>query len=339
MRGAKWRWLGAMALAALLLARPGAAMAGAARAMAQWATSVAPALFPFLTLLPLLTCDEAARAYRRLLGRPLRVVLDLPGAAASAMLVGVMAGAPACAMAARSVAARGGMDRGQLKRLALAVTGFSPAFLIGGVGMGLMGDAALGRRLLLAQLITQLTLSLLLRRAFRRETGPVAALPGGGEDQPVRAAVQAVLGVCGYMMLFQSTAQALAGFMGPVPAGVLLCLMDAPSGARVIAGLPPTFNAVKPLLLAAECGFGGGCVELQNLTALKDCGLRAPTYLATRALAAAIGVGCMALLSRLDAGGGAAMLRRLGAQPLETAALGAAILAIPVLARLRKSIS
>ena len=335
----KWgRWLGGAALAALLLIRPGAAMAGAARAMAQWAGSVAPALFPFLALMPLLTCDEAARAYERLLGRPLRALLDLPGAAASAMVVGMVAGAPAGAMAARRAAACGGMDRGQLKRVALATTGFSPAFLIGGVGSGLMGDAALGRRLFLAQLATQLCLSLALRRAFRTETGPVEPLPDGDEAQPVRAAVLAVLGVCGYMALFQSVAGALSAFAGPGPAGALLCVMDAPSGVRVIAGLPPALDGIKPLLLAVVCCFGGACVALQNLAALKGCGIGASEYFAVRVLAAGIGVMCMALLIRLDADGGAATLR-LAAHPLEAAALGAALLAIPVLLRVRKSIS
>lgn len=336
MRGDRWRWAGALVLAALLLARPGAAMAGALRAMDQWATSVAPALFPFLVLMPLLTCDEAARAYERLLGKPLRGLLGLPGAAASAMVVGMVAGAPAGAMAARRVAASAGMDRGQLTRLALAVTGFSPAFLIGGVGAGLMGDAGLGRRLLFAQLMTQLLLALLLRRAFGRETEPVAALPAVGETQPVRGAVLAVLGVCGTMALFQSAAGALADIVGPGPAGVLLCLADAPSGARVIAGLSPALDGIKPLLLAAVCGFGGGCVALQNLDVLRGCGIRASTYFAVRLLAAGIGVGCMALLAR--AGGGTA-LGRLAAQPLEAAALGAALMAVPVLARLRKTIS
>ena len=53
------RWLGALALAALLLARPAEASLGAARAMALWSASVAPAVFPFLALLPLLTGRDA----------------------------------------------------------------------------------------------------------------------------------------------------------------------------------------------------------------------------------------------------------------------------------------
>lgn len=333
------RWLGTLALMALLLLRPGAAMAGATRAMVQWATSVAPALFPFMALMPLLTCDEAARVWERLLGRPMRAALDLPGAAAPAMVVGMVAGAPAGAMAARGVAARAGMNRGQLARLALSTAGFSPAFLIGGVGMGLMGDAAVGWRLLQSQLLTQLTLALALRRAFRGETGPVEAQPVDGEAQPVRGAVLAVLGVCGYMALFQSAAGAVASLVGEDVAGALLCAMDAPSGVRVIAGLPPVFDGAQPLLLAAVCGFGGACVALQNLEALKGCGVKASAYFAVRALAAGINTGYTALLLRAGANGGAAIARTLRAKPLETAALLTALLALPVVMRLRKSIS
>lgn len=334
-----FRWLGAAALLALLLSDTRAAMAGAARAMVQWANAVAPALLPFMALMPLLTCDEAARAYERLLGRPLRAALGLPGAAAAALVAGMVAGAPAGALAARDVAARAGMTRGQLRRLAIAATGFSPAFLVGGVGEGLMGSPALGWRLLQAQVLTQLSMALLLRRAFQSDGGPVPELPADGGDRPVRGAVLALLTICGYMALFQSAASVIAARAGERAAGALLCLADAPSGARVIANLPPALDRAKPVLLAAVCGFGGACVAAQNLDALKGCGVRPAPYVGFRLLAAAINAGWMALLTTPGLPGGAAALRRAGERPFEAAALAAALLALPALARMRKSIS
>ena len=77
----RFKWLGALALAALLLARPREAAAGAAQAMARWCDTVAPAVFPFLALTPLLTCEEAARAYRALRGRPNSHSVALPSSA------------------------------------------------------------------------------------------------------------------------------------------------------------------------------------------------------------------------------------------------------------------
>ena len=61
------KWLGGLAAMALLLSSPQDAARGAARAMAQWHASVAPALFPFLALMPLLTSGEAMAAYEALL--------------------------------------------------------------------------------------------------------------------------------------------------------------------------------------------------------------------------------------------------------------------------------
>ena len=57
---AQWAALaGGMALAALLLMEPEAAALGALNAMLCWAQTVAPAMFPFMALLPLLTGPAA----------------------------------------------------------------------------------------------------------------------------------------------------------------------------------------------------------------------------------------------------------------------------------------
>ena len=76
----KMRWAGGLLLMALLLSRPQAAAQAAARAMAHWYAAVAPSVFPFLALMPLLTCREAARVYERALGRAMGALFDLPGA-------------------------------------------------------------------------------------------------------------------------------------------------------------------------------------------------------------------------------------------------------------------
>ena len=332
------KWLGGFALMALLLSRPREAAQGAALAMAHWYASVAPALFPFLALMPLLTCSEAVRAYERLLGPAMKALFGLPGGAAPAMVVGMVGGMPAGALAARSVAVRTGMNRGQLYRLAMAVSGFSPAFLVGGVGAGMLGSAAMGWKLFEAQLMSQILLMFLLRRAWRGRTLPVPEAPGAGAEQPVRAAVFAVLTVCGYMALFGMLTGVAGAYLGREPAELLLCLTDVPSGALRIAGMRLT-DGEKLLALAAMCGFGGGCVAAQCLGALKGCGLSAAEYVSMRALAAAVNVGCMALLLNLPAGGAAALVEPVRRNPFAAAALVASLLSIPALIRMRKSIS
>lgn len=334
----RFKWLGALALAALLLARPREAAAGAAQAMARWCDTVAPVVFPFLALTPLLTCEEAARAYRALLGRATEWLFGLPGAAAPAMVVGMAAGTPAGAVAARGVAARSGMNRGQLHRLAVACVGFSPAFLVGGIGEGMLGSAALGWRLMLSQLLTQITMLLLLRRVWRDRSQAVADAGPVREEQPVRGAVLAALTICGYMALFGALARAAGSFAGGAAGGALLCLLDAPSGAKLLAELPLPIEA-RLVLLSALCGFGGLCVIAQCLGVLRGCGLRAAECVALRALAGVIGAGYTALLTRVGNARPVALLEPVCVNPLAAGGLCASLLAIPVLLRMKKSIS
>ena len=139
--------------------------------------------------------------------------------------------------ARRRIAARGELDRGQLQRLAAATAGFSPAFLVGGVGAGMLNSAAAGWKLAGAQLLTQIALLALLGRCREARPEPVAAAGIERQTHPIRGAVQGVLTICGYMALFGALTGALGKWVDSGASDVLLCLLDVPSGALRIAGL------------------------------------------------------------------------------------------------------
>ena len=147
------KWFLGMALTGLLLSQPQAAADAARAAMAQWVHTVAPSLFPFMALMPLMTCPEAKDLYDRMLGKVMRRAFGLPGSAASPMIVGMIAGSPAGCVAARSVARAQGYTRGQLERVTFACCGLSPAFFISAIGAGMLGDVAAGHVLLRSQVM------------------------------------------------------------------------------------------------------------------------------------------------------------------------------------------
>ena len=211
------------------------------------------------------------------------------------------------------------------------------AFLVGGVGAGMLGSAALGWRLLLGQLLTQLTLLVATRRLWRDRLQPVEPLPEEAEASPVRSAVLVALTVCGYMALFGALTGALRAWIGRGASNALLCLLDVPSGARLLAASGVEARIVLPLL-AGMCGFGGICVAAQNLRALKGCGIPAGEYLAARLLAAGLCAGFVALMARFD-GLGRLPFDAVRQNPLAAAALVACALSVPVLVKMRKSIS
>ena len=319
-----WSWMGGLAAAALLLARPEAAADGARAAMAQWYHAVAPSLFPFMALLPLLTCDAAGAAYEKLLGGLTRRLYRLPGAAAPALAAGMLGGSPAGCAAARRVAANGGMTRGELQRLAIACCGLSPAFCISGIGAAMLQSPALGHRLLRAQVATQLLMPILLM-PFCRDDAPAPPVEDVARSTPVLS----ILNVCGWMALFGAMAAALGDLLGDGWGKACLCLMDVTSGARVIASAALPVD-VKVAALAALTGFGGLCVCAQNLSLLRGV-VRPAAFVAARVGAGLLTAGFAALQTiepPLQA----------DPSPLHISCLCACVLLVPAMIKLGRTI-
>lgn len=308
----------------LLLAFPETALNAALSAVNTWYYSVAPALFPFMALMPLLTCPDSVRAWERLFGRFMRPLLKLPGAAAPAIVISMTAGSPAGAHAAARICASSGMSVGQLERILWCTCGFSPAFLITGIGVSMLGSAAYGHMLLRAQLFSQCMMLLITRNTPPGKTLPPAE--HGEAPEPVRAAINNILTVCGYMALFAAAAAVIARILKSETAGIAaLCLLDVPSAARALAE-HSIHNEGKLLLLAALTGVGGLCIAAQNMAACKNMGIRTGKYISARLSHALLSTAAVACQLRLKPQTGS-----FSHQPLEISALVAAFLMISLL--------
>lgn len=280
----KWKFGAAILMLIVLLLQPQAAVDGAQSAMRMWATSIAPAMFPFLAMMPVLTNEEACEVYRhmfsRIMGR-----LSLPPQAAPAILIGMISGSPGGALAIKRIAAQSGMSMGDACRIALSVSGLSPAYLILGVGQGLFGSAALGARLAMIQAAIQIAMLILLKGAFDEKMAAVAFVPESQMQSAVGGAVENVLAICGYMVLFSAMSAVLSQWIGRDAGRILLLATDLPSGMANLAAwnLPG-----KMFLLGGTAGFGGLCIAAQNLHSLHDVGANAAEYLAAKGISAAL---------------------------------------------------
>ncbi len=283
-----------------ILIRPAAAVAGAQRAMALWCTAVAPSLFPFLALMPVLTGPEACAAYDALLSGAMRKWFRLPGSSAPAVVIGMISGSPGGALAVTHVARSANLHPTDARRIALAVSGVSPAYLILGVGHGLYGSVRLGLALAAIQAGIQIALLFLLRGILPAEGG-LMRLPVAEDRRPngMLSAVESMLVICGYMVLFGSIASVIASFAGNLLGLATLLVADLPSGLATLASwnFPGRF-----LLQGAAIGFGGLCIAAQNLDALRPIGVRPREYLAVRGVAAALfGCACGIVLRAQEA--------------------------------------
>ena len=308
-------------LTLLLLCRPEDAANGAREALCQWYYVVAPSLYPFMALMPLLTCPEANRCYDAALGRLMRRLFGLPGSAASPMIVGMIAGSPAGCAAARAVAMAEGYTRGQLERVAVACCGMSPAFFISAVGAGMLGNAGLGHVLLRSQALAQVSM-LALTRAFCRDGEGVRSSANDAGRNPVLT----IVNVAGTMTLFGAVAGALR-----MP--WLSLALEVTAGSRWLCAAHMEVRW-RLAALSALAGYGGMCVCAQNIGVLRDCGVKPVKFVLMRCLAGALAAG----FSLLQTNGVGSGIPSIGTWTVSISCILAVFLAIPAVLRLRKTI-
>lgn len=308
-------------LALLLLCRPEDAANGAREALCQWYYVVAPSLYPFMALMPLLTCPEANRFYDAALGGVMRRLFGLPGSAASPVIVGMIAGSPAGCAAARAVAMAEGYTRGQLERVAVACCGMSPAFFVSAVGAGMLGDVGMGHVLLRSQALAQVSMLALTGALCRDGTGiPPVGNDAGGNP------VLTIINVAGTMALFGAVAGALRMTW-------LSLALEITAGSRRLCAASLEMQW-KLAALSALAGYGGLCVCAQNIGVLRDCGVRPVKFVLLRCLAGALAAGFSLMQTRLGDTG----IPSINPRTVSISCILAVFLAVPAIIRLRKTI-
>lgn len=277
--------------AAALVASPGYALVGAQAGIRSWMDSVAPALLPFIAVIPYLTCDEARMIYNRIFGSAARRLFRLPGRAAAAIIIGWVAGSPAGAMAVAHVAAAEGLTNGEATRLAGLACGVSPVYALSVMGVALTGSAKTGWCFVVSQLTAQLMTGILFRKRFRGMNDRCAAAEIEEKRGSVIGAVLAVLRVGGYMVLFSAGLSISRGMIGEA---VMLIspFIDLPVGSEYYAR-----SEMPGWISAAALGFGGLCITFQNLDILSTVGVNSKGYILQKLICGMLCGGVYWLLS------------------------------------------
>ncbi len=329
----RYSWIFAAAMLVLIFIRPREAVEGAQRAMRMWYQGVAPAMLPFLVLMPMITAPEACIAYRKIFSGIMHRLFHLPGTAAPAVIAAMISGSPGGAAIIYEMKSAGEISDSDAARIALAVSGVSPAWLVLGVGCGMLGSKAAGLKLAAVQAAVQLFLLKLLEKVKIETVREIRQLQRVSQGRPMWSAAETVISVCGYMAVFGAYGNVLSSFIGEKAGIVMMSVLDLPSGAGMIAGknFPGQMAA-----LGAAVGFGGICIAAQNMERIRNFGIGWREYLTVRVSAAAVcGSACAVMFGKQHSAG------------LNTAAHGkiyvislliAGILAVPGMIFLSKNI-
>lgn len=282
-----------LALMALFLIFSSVASQAVLAAMTLCYRTLIPSLFPCLVLTGLLTKSGAVRSVGRLLGRPFRALFGVSAACAVPTLLGALCGFPTGAAAVSSLYVERQIEKEDAEKALLLSSSASPAFLIVGVGAGMLASPERGLYLYLIQLTALFVITALLSFLGTRKKEavpvptPVTATPrpfAACFSEAVREAVDHILTICGSVIFFSVLAGFFLSLHGlPKP---LLCLLvgacELTSGASTTASL--LRGDLAFVVLAALCGWSGGSVHTQ-IAAVTEGRLSLKRYLLGKAAA------------------------------------------------------
>lgn len=252
--------------AALPFAQPQACAAALQAGLKLCGGPLLVSLFPFLIVSSLLIQCGAGSVFGFLL-RPVARLLGLRAPCVeSVLLVGLLGGFAPAANAATESVRRGELSPDEAAALLPACICSGPSFVVVTVGGQLLGSAALGVRLFLAQLLAgYLTGALLCRLsppAGAKKSALPQNLPPPSLDKTIAEAAVTYLKLCGFVVYFRFLAAGLAAFLPAKYAFLPAIFLEVSSGCDLASRTGPWAS----VLCCAALSLQGLSVLLQVRT-------------------------------------------------------------------------
>ncbi|OMG01201.1 nucleoside recognition domain-containing protein [Paenibacillus sp. FSL R7-0337] len=315
----------AILLAIAIVLAPEASFKASLAGLTLWWTLVFPALLPFLILSEMLSASGFVHGIGVLLEPLMKRCFRLPGAGGWTLVLGLTAGFPAGAGGVMQLHKQGDITDKEAGRLAAIVHYASPVTLLIVVGTAFLHSPAAGYALLVIHWLSGLAAGILsagfngsrrITSSIQQESDPSltggpphtkkASLPrrihqaaadarsrdgrGFGKvlGESVSSAVQNLMIVGGYMIMFAVVVSIVTRLFPQLPALVTASMLEIHLGARSMTSAtagPEGFvigGLLGPALLSAGLAWSGICAQLQALTVLKAANVRFLPFTAVR---------------------------------------------------------
>lgn len=296
----------------LLLACPKTTSQAAKEALALCAETVIPSLFPFFVLSSFAVSTGFLSAAGTLISPVASALFSVSGSGAAAFVTGLLCGSPTGAKTVAETYQKGMIEKEEAERLLGFCNNAGPVFIIGAVGK-MLGDARLGKTLLIVHIIASILAGVILsigHRKRRKTAKTTVFAVGFGEAlvEAVTGSVKVMLNVCGYVVLFSVLIAFLRLFflkmaVAPLVANVIGGVLEMTVGAKEICASGASLS-VKLVLLSGVLGFGGLCVFCQGCSAVSGTGLSVRTYFWGKVMHAGISAFLMKLFLDFRTKGG-----------------------------------
>lgn len=258
----------------LLLRFPESGIKGAVSGLVLCGDVVIPSLFPFMVCALFFFNCGILSLVERPLDKISRFLFGIDGRCFCIFLMSLLGGFPVGAKLIENTYAQARIDKKTGEAMLAYCVNSGPAFILIGVGVGVLGNLRLGVILLCGNLIASLLLAIIMRSQVRPGERTTRS---DEERQPISDlfvtatsdASSAIIGICAFVILFS----VLIGMMdGLLPSGgfktALCSLLEVTNGVAL--------SGQNLVLIAFLLGFSGLCVHCQILSV---CKMLKPNYI------------------------------------------------------------
>ncbi len=272
-----------------------------------WANSVLPTLFPFFIATELLCKTNFIQILGKFLNKFMKPVFNVPGESAIAVIMGIISGYPVGAKVVCNLYDNKICSKSEAERLIAFTNNSGPIFILGSVGVALLGNAELGKILLISHIIASLLVGLIFRfwkkdqldltfRNYHSESKELIRVSNLGEilGDAIKKSIATILSIGGFVVLFSviisilssleiltGVAHFLANFGLPydIVLSILTGMIEMTNGLQTAS---VCYNSLPvPCILTCSflLGFGGFSVLLQVFSIIAKSKISIKPYL------------------------------------------------------------
>jgi len=267
-----------------------------------WFNNVLPSLLPFIVAVNLLTALGFVRLISAWVKPFMRVVFNLPGAGGFALITGLISGYPMGAKTVADLWCRGEITTKEAQRLLAFCNNAGPLFIVGVVGVGLLGNSTAGYVLWAGHVVAALIVGVLTRRQGndgytqrveeRAHMTLVSPSPGKALGDAVKNAMEALLLVGGLIVFFSVVVRAIMVVAGDLPlaaGGAIAGIIEVTGGVKILADISSGDITPRSIgLIGGIIAFGGFSVHAQALHFTSGTGIKARVYIIYKAIGGVI---------------------------------------------------
>ena len=278
----------------------------AQRGLSLWAISIVPTLFPFFIATELLCKTNFIQILGKYLNKYMKPIFNVPGESAIALIIGIISGYPVGAKVVCNLYDNKICSKAEAERLMAFTNNSGPIFILGTVGISLLGNEKIGQILLISHVLSSLIVGFLFRywkqnqvnltfRNYNSENTELVRISNLGEilGEAIKKSIFTVLSIGGFVVLFSVIISILtnSGFLVMLAnifqffgisydfsISFLTGLIELTNGLQYASNIYTTMPTSCILLCSFLLGFGGLSILLQVYSIISKSKISIKSY-------------------------------------------------------------